>query len=171
MSRQSEAKEAEEEDAVVIYVLDPEPILFGAAALFAFSQAAYGSVPGSVEAVFRRVYVVGVGHAADSFALDGSGLDTAALRQMRRRDFPPRDHPTLMPGRGHNAAAARFVDGLVQQVIPFVEDRVLGLHPRGTGGKRQSGGATPRPRGVRRAILGASYSAVAALQVGRNQPL
>ena len=35
---------------------------------------------------------------------------------------------TLRSGRGRNAAAARFVDGIVHEVIPFVEERVLGLY-------------------------------------------
>lgn len=138
-----ENDDREEEDVVVLYVLDPEPMMFGAAALFAFAQAAYGAhAPGSVEAVFCRMHVVGVGHAAGSFGLDGGGLDTAALRRVRRRDFCARDHPAIKPGRGRNAAAARFVDGLVDEVIPFVEERVLGLHR----------GAQQRKR-VRRAIL------------------
>ena len=76
------------EDVVVLYVLDPEPLLFGAAALFAFAQAAYGSTPDSVESVFRRMHVVGVGHAAGSYGLDGAGLDTAALRQAGPHTSP-----------------------------------------------------------------------------------
>ena len=34
----------DEDEPVVLYVLDPEPVLFGAASLFAFAQAAYGRV-------------------------------------------------------------------------------------------------------------------------------
>lgn len=173
----------DDDDAVVVlYVLDPEPILFGAATLFAFAQAAYGSTPGTVESVFRRMYVVGVGHAASSFALDGSGLDTARLRQIRRRDFPPRDHPTVKPGRGVNAAATRFVDGVVHEVIPFVEHRVLRLHrssaatdaaagpPGRRGAAERETKRGRRKRRVRRAVMGASFSAVAALQMMIRHP-
>ena len=148
---------------IILYVLDPEPMLFGAAALFAYAQAPYGK-PGKAESSFQRMYVVGVGHSGGDFALDGEGFDPVALRQIRRRDFPPRDHPTFAPGRGPNANAQRFVDGLVQEVLPFVEREVLGPHGGSGGG---SSTRTPPPR---RAIIGASYSAVVALQAMLRHP-
>ncbi|CAE8667410.1 unnamed protein product, partial [Polarella glacialis] len=138
---------------LVFYVFDPEPMLFGAAALFAYGQAAYFKSlepSAGAEAAFRRLHVVGVGHAAESFGLSESGFDSQALRNLRRRDFPPFDHPAVSPGRGRNAHARRFAEGLTDEVVPFVEQHLLGLS---------------RDRTVRRCLLGASYSAVMALQV------
>ena len=143
---------AESQPPIVVYVLDPEPMLFGAAALFAYGQAPYGT-PGTAEAAYRRMYIIGVGHSDAAFSLDGDGFDPVSLRNIRRRDFPPRDHPMYSEGRNRNAHAERFVDGLVEEVIPHVEGNLLGL-------------STP----PRRAILGASYSAVAALQAMLRHP-
>ena len=56
------ARGAESQSPIVVYVLDPEPMLFGAAALFAYGQAPYGT-PGTAEAAYRHMYIVGVGHA------------------------------------------------------------------------------------------------------------
>ena len=56
---------------LMVYVLDPEPFLFGLAALFAFQAAGYYphlDEAASAEAVFQRTYVVGIGHAAAGFA-------------------------------------------------------------------------------------------------------
>ena len=148
----SESSTSEPQSPIVVYVLDPEPMLFGAAALFAYGQAPYGN-SGTAEAAYRRMYIVGVGHADAAFSLDGDGFDPVSLRNIRRRDFPPRDHPMYSEGRNRNAHAERFVDGLVEEVIPHVEGNLLGL-------------STP----PRRAILGASYSAVAALQAMLRHP-
>jgi hypothetical protein len=137
----------------VIYVLDPDPVLFGAAALFAYGRAPYAE-PGTAESAFCRMHIVGVGHAESLFSLDGDGFDKVALRHIRRRDFTPREHPMYSEGRGRNLHAERFVDGLVEEVIPYVERTILGL-------------TSIMPR---RAILGASYSAVAALQAMLRHP-
>ena len=145
-------------DALVVYVLDPEPVLFGAAALFVFGQAGYFDgccAPEDPEARFARVHVVGVGHAAEAFRLTERGFDRLRLRDHRRRDFPPFEHPTVAPGRSPNARAAAFADALVDVVAPFAERDLLGLSP----------GAP-----VRRCVLGASYSAVLALQAVLRRP-
>lgn len=140
------------ENPLVLYVLDPEPLLFGAAALFAFAQAGYfGEAEGTEEAMFRRLYVVGVGHSAGSFGLSGEGFDRFKLRSMRRRDFPPWNHPEVQPGGAANKHAHRLVSALAEEVAPFVEGRLLGLRP--TSGCQ-----------IRRCLLGASYSACVALQ-------
>ena len=77
---------------LVVYVLDPEPVLFAAACLHVFSMASYfegTSAEGDAEARYARMCVVGVGHAAEAFGLDGDGFDRLRLRDLRRRDFPP----------------------------------------------------------------------------------
>ncbi|CAE7386022.1 unnamed protein product, partial [Symbiodinium microadriaticum] len=143
-----------EEEPLVFYVLDPQPLLFGAAALFAFGQASYfANSEACPEAAFRRMYVVGVGHASEDFCLSDTGFDAQALRQLRRRDFPPRNHASILPGRGPNAHARRLVEALVDEVLPHVEKNLLGLSQ------------TPR-----RCLLGASYSAVVALQTMLLRP-
>ncbi|CAE7682445.1 unnamed protein product [Symbiodinium sp. CCMP2592] len=137
-----------EEEPLVFYVLDPQPLLFGAAALFAFGQASYfANSKACPEAAFRRMYVVGIGHASEDFCLSDTGFDAQALRQLRRRDFPPRNHASILPGREPNVHARRLVEALVDEVLPHVEKKLLGL--------------SHRPR---RCLLGASYSAVVALQ-------
>mmetsp|Transcript_35374 Transcript_35374/g.101734 ORF Transcript_35374/g.101734 Transcript_35374/m.101734 type:complete len:350 (+) Transcript_35374:43-1092(+) len=155
--RKHAAKDAADHP-LILYVLDPEPLLFGMAALFSYAQAGYYPMAeGNAEAQFRRLFVVGVGHSSSSFALDAEGFDSTKLRNVRRRDFPPWDHPAIRPGGGSNPCAARFVEGLVDEVIPYVEGQLLGLRP---------GAATPE----RRCLMGASYSAVVALQVMLARP-
>lgn len=142
---------------IILYVLDPDPLLFGAAALFAYAQAGYyASNTTHSESVYRRMIVVGVGHSAETISLDSEGFDAPTLRNMRRRDFPPQMHPTLDASRGPNAHAARFADGLCDAVIPFVESKLLDLPP----------GASP----PRRALLGASYSGSLQLQAMMRRP-
>lgn len=97
--------------------------------------------------------MVGVGHASEDFCLSDTGFDAQALRQLRRRDFPPRNHASILPGRGPNAHARRLVEALVDEVLPHVEKNLLGLSQ------------TPR-----RCLLGASYSAVVALQTMLLRP-
>jgi hypothetical protein len=140
---------------IILYVLDPEPILFGAAALHAFAGSTYyRSAPLVVpESLYHRLYIVGVGHAPEEFT-DGRGIDAPALRQLRRRDFPPVDHPSVRPGGRLNARARRFSTELARAVFPHVE-AFLEL-------------GTPRP--AHRALLGASYSAVLALQTLYHAP-
>ena len=139
--------EEEEAAVVVVYVLDPEPMLFGAATLFAFARAtraAAGGVQGTDPAggVFRsRMVIVGVGRAGGGFGLSGAGLDVRALDAMREAD----------------ALGERFVAGLVDEVIPFVEARVLGFVP----------GRSPP---VRRALLGHGFSALAAVRAMIHRP-
>eukprot|EP00439_Symbiodinium_sp_Y106_P043445 s1459_g5.t1 len=95
-----------EEEPLIFYVLDPQPLLFGSAALFAFGQASYFANSNACpEAAFRRMYVVGVGHASEDFCLSETGFDAQALRQLRRRDFPPRNHASILPGREPNVHA------------------------------------------------------------------
>lgn len=150
---------AVEESPLILYVLDPEPLLFGAAALFAAAQAGYfPDNQGIEEAQFRQLFVVGVGHAAESFGLDAEGFDKDKLRNLRRRDFPPENHKAIRAGGGPNLCAKRFVEDLVDKVMPYVESNLLGLRPD----------ACVRSR---RCLLGASYSAVIALQVLLARPL
>ena len=139
--------------AVVLYVLDPEPVLFGVAALFTYGTSGYFPAAATPEATFRRLHVVGIGHAAGAFSAGAQGWDNATLRQLRRREFPPFEHPSIRAGRAPNACATRFAQGLADHVLPHVEQRLLGLETR-----------------PRRALLGASYSAVMALQVLLRRP-
>ena len=139
---------------LLLYVLDPEPLLYATAALFAYTQAAYyptATEHAGPEATFRRLYVVGVGHARREWGADGGGFEAAALRQLRRRWLPPFDHPSIQPGRAPNACAARLAAALGANVAPHVERRLLGL---------PAGAVVPSQR----ALLGASYSSVLALQ-------
>uniref|UniRef100_A0A7S0IYB2 Uncharacterized protein n=1 Tax=Calcidiscus leptoporus TaxID=127549 RepID=A0A7S0IYB2_9EUKA len=136
---------------VLLYVLDPEPILFGLAALFAYQASGYNQraeEASCAEALFHRMIVVGVGHDRADYSVGSWGWDAEALRQLRRRDFPPSDHPSVRSGNGTNAHAARLAAALSTHVVPFVEHKLLAL-------------ATPP---AVRALLGASYSAVLALQ-------
>ena len=151
-----DAREGNEGPDLFLYVLDPQPILFGAAALFAYGQANYFKGEDGDEAAFRRMHVVGVGHARESFGLSESGFESKALRDIRRRDFPPFVHHTLLqqPGRVRNPHAHRFATTLVDDIVPFVEQS-LGVNS-----------ATPPIR----CLLGASYSAVMALQVLQARP-
>jgi len=135
---------------LVVYVLDPEPIMFGVASIFAYAQAGY--FPDSVgqeEAAFRRLHIVGVGHPAEAYDLDAEGFDRTALRYFRRRDFPPRVRKDIEPGGGRNKHAQRLVGAFSGTVAPFVESELLGFNA---------------DAGVQRALIGASYSAVVALQ-------
>lgn len=143
-------------DALILFVLDPEPVLFGVAALHSYSGTGYfAQVLDAPEAAYRRLYVVGVGHSRESFASsaggsDGIPWDAAALRALRRRDFPPLDHPAIRQGKGRNAHAKRLAEAFASTIFPHVEVELLGL------------GRDARPR---RALLGASYSSTLALQV------
>ena len=76
--------------------------------------------------------------------------NAAALRALRRRDFPPLDHPAIRQGKGRNAHAKRLAEAFASTIFPHVEVELLGL------------GRDARPR---RALLGASYSSTLALQV------
>lgn len=143
---------------VILYVLDPEPILFGAAALFAYGQVGYyPSDTTHSESVYRRMVVVGVGHCAEAFSGDSEGFDSAALRTVRRRDFPPQNHPAIIDdGRGPNVSAKRFIEGICDEVVPYVESELLGL--------------TIKESPPRRALIGASYSGAFALQALIRRP-
>ena len=143
----------------VLYVLDPEPVLFGAACLHVYAGSGYfaAAPEASAERGFRRLHVVGIGHAREAFAATASGWDAPALRALRRRDLPPLEHHSIAPGRGRNAAAARLVDGILTQVFDHAERTLLGLGCRGT----------QRPM---RCLLGASYTASLALQVLLRAP-
>ena len=138
-------------DALILYVLDPEPVLFGVAALHSYSGTGYfAKVLDAPEASYRRLYVVGVGHSRELFGSSAAGWDSAALRTVRRRDFPPLDHPAIRPGNGRNAHSKRLAEAFASTIFPHVETELLGL----------TGDARPR-----RALLGASYSSTLALQV------
>lgn len=141
--------------AIVVYVLDPAPSLFGLVASTIFAQAAYSgnlAATRSPEAAYRRMHCVGVGFASESYKLSAAGMDNGILRDMRRRHFPPFVHPSHGEGRQRNAYAARLAQSLGSFVVPLVEGESLGI----------SSSAGQRPR---RCLLGASYSAVLALQV------
>ena len=172
----------------VLYVLDPEPVLFGAACLHVYAGSGYfaGAPETAAESSFRSLAVIGIGHAREAFASTASGWDATALRSLRRRDLPPIEHPSIAPGRHANPSAARLVDGILTHVFDYVEQTLLGL------GDRAAKGATTRPRRrcsadpnpnsdpdpdpkpnpgrPRRALLGASYTASLALQVLLRDP-
>ena len=137
--------------AIVLYILDPEPVLFGAACLHCYAGTGYfqASAESEPESAFRRIFVVGVGHARSDYSADGNGWDSTKLRSLRRRDLPPCDHPMIRSGRGLNDAAVRLASSLAERVFPYVEGTLLGLQ------------APPE----RRALLGASYTACLARQV------
>ena len=143
-------------DAIVLYVLDPEPVLFGAAALHCYAGCGYFASGRGPEAAFHRLYVVGIGHEASSFSAGPTGWDSSALRNLRRRDFPPLTHPALTPGcaRVPNPSAQRLATALGETVFPHVETEILGL------------AAAPQHR----VLLGSSYTAVLALQVLLHAP-
>ena len=143
-------------DVLILYVLDPEPSLFGAAALHAYSGSGYyaSAPPSAPEARYRRIVVVGVGHARESYGADGRGWDATQLRSMRRRDYPPYDHPAITPGRQLNAHAARLSSAFASVIFPHVERALLGLS------------GPP----ARRALLGSSYTGSLALQVLLRSP-
>ena len=144
-------------DCIVLYVLDPEPVLFGAACLHCYAGAGYyARVPTtSAEGGFRCTHVVGIGHSVgSSFAADAVSWDGPALRNLRRRDFPPCNHPTVDPSRQPNACSRRLAGELAATVFPHVEAKLLGLDGRP----------------ATRALLGSSYSAVLALQTMLHAP-
>ena len=150
----AKAPEAPSHGDIVLYVLDPEPILFGAACLHAYAGAGYyGSAQFVPEHLYRRLHIVGIGHAATSYSANEKTWDTRQLRDLRRRDFPPRNHPANDPERGHNLRSANFATCLCQEIFPFVENELLGLR------------IPPGGLGVKRVLLGASYSAALALQM------
>jgi len=140
-----------DESLLILYVLDPEPSLFGAAALHAYSGSGYfASAPEAApEARYRRLCVVGVGHAREAYGANARGWDAPALRALRRRDYPPYDHAAITPGHALNAHAARLASAFATSIFPHVEGELLGL----------------RVPPARRALLGASYTATLALQV------
>lgn len=146
---------------LVVYILDPEPVLFGGCSSFSYMQACSFSKlpPGNYpEAEFRRMILVGIGHHHDYFRLDAQGYDADDLRWHRRRDFPPWTHPVFLEGtpgqneRPRNEKAQFFVDRLAQ-FIPRFEEEKLGIRSR-----------------PRRGILGASYTGVVALNMMINYP-
>lgn len=141
---------------LVLYVFDPEPVLFGAAALHAYAGSGYFTSGRGPEAAFHRLYIVGIGHHPDAFAAGPSGWDGPGLRNLRRRDLPPLTHPALNPGQARvpNPAAQRLSTALATSVFPHVEMQLLGL----------------RYRPQVRAALGASYTAVLALQILLHAP-
>lgn len=143
-------------EAIVLYVFDPEPVLFGAAALHCYAGCGYFTSGRGAEAAFQRLYVVGIGHDPSEFAAGPNGWDGPALRNLRRRDLPPLTHPALTPGQARvpNPAAQRLATALASTVFPHIETELLGL-----GGRPQV-----------RAALGASYTAVLALQVLLHAP-
>ena len=143
-------------NAIVLYVLDPEPVLFGAAALHCYAGSGYFTSGRGPEAAFHRLYVVGVGPEPSAFSASPSGWDGPALKHLRRRDLPPLQHPAVHPGcaRVPNSAAQRLSTALASKVFPHVEQQLLGL--------------TAPPQ--RRALLGSSYTAVLALQVLLHAP-
>ena len=140
-----------DESVLILYVLDPEPSLFGAAALHAYSGSGYfASAPEAApEARYRRLCVVGIGHAREAYGANARGWDAPALRVLRRRDYPPYDHAAITPGHALNAHAARLASAFATSIFPHVERELLGL----------------RVPPARRALLGASYTATLALQV------
>ena len=141
--------------STVLYVLDPEPILFGACCLHTYAGAGYfANAPSDApESVFRHLHIVGIGHAVAAYGADERSWDSNRLRALRRRDFPPCDHPTNNPARGENANSRRLATALATHVFLHVESNLL---PQSATGGEPS---------VRRALLGSSYSAVLALQV------
>ena len=92
---------------LVLYVLDPEPVLFGAACLAVYAGSGYYATvaPDTPESRYERIHVVGIGHARDSFAATPLGWDAPALRTLRRRDFPP--WTTLLSRRGGSRTRTR----------------------------------------------------------------
>jgi pimeloyl-ACP methyl ester carboxylesterase len=80
--------------------------------------------------------------------------DGPALRNLRRRDFPPCNHPTNDSSRHPNAHSERLARALGARVFPHVESALLGL--------------SARP--AARALVGSSYSAALALQVLLHDP-
>lgn len=143
-------------EPLILYVFDPEPVLFGAAALHCYAGSGYFTSGRGPEAAFHRLYIVGIGHDPSSFAAGPSGWDGPGLRNLRRRDLPPLTHPALTPGQARvpNPAAQRLATALASAVFPHVETKLLGL------------GSRPQVR----AALGASYTAVLALQIMLHAP-
>ncbi len=136
-------------EQIVVYVLDPEPALFAAATLFVYAQSGYyaSTGPEHCESAFPSMSVVGVGHARQDYSSTSAGWDAAALRQLRRRDFPPFGHPSVQPVRGPNPHAARLACALADTIAPHAERELLALK---------------RPVKCR-ALLGSSYSGTLAL--------
>ena len=73
--------------AIVLYVLDPEPILFGAVCLQCYAGAGYyaSAAPDAPESSYRRLHVVGVGHRTADYGADARMWDGPRLRNLRRR--------------------------------------------------------------------------------------
>ena len=143
--------QADDRRALILYVLDPEPSLFAAACVHIYAGSGYyANAPAdSPEARYGRVHIVGVGHSREAFSADANGWDAASLRYLRRRDFPICNHPSVLAGRGPNLHAQRLAAAFSTTIFPFAEAH-LGI----------SDGD-----GVSRALLGASYTSVLALQV------
>lgn len=145
---------------MVVYILDPEPVFFGGCSCFSYMQACSFSKlpPGSyAEAEFRRITLVGIGHHHSYYGLGAEGYEADNLRWYRRRDFPPWTHKVFLEGgagaeRPRNDKAQAFIDR-VAHFIPRFEEEHLGIRGR-----------------PRRGILGASYSAVVALNMMINYP-
>ena len=143
---------ASEAEAFVLYVLDPEPILFGAACLACYAGGGYFASAHSdaPERVFHNLHVVGIGHRSADFSANPRSWDVAGLRDLRRRDFPPHNHPSRDPTRQANEHSRRLASALSELVFAHAERQLLGLDRQHVAG---------------RALLGASYSAALALQV------
>ena len=118
----------------VLYVLDPEPELFHVAAMHMYSRFGYENDPTSSKySQLRRCAIVGVGHHPDSFRATDQGWDIPALRELRRRDYWKEYQ--------------HFLNTLVDTVVPFAEEVVLGREPT-------------RESFAKRALLGSSLSGV-----------
>ena len=168
--------------AIVLYVLDATPCLFGLVASYVYAQAGYYATAddAAAEAGYRALHIVGIGYRPADFGCEPlAAFDAVALRELRRRDLPPRVHPTRVKAhaaeRAPNAHAARFV-GALRGAIPQAAEaalglrhghRAVGLSADGPGARADGGGAGARP--VRRCVLGASYSASLALQLLERQ--
>lgn len=149
---QSSAVEGNE---LILYVLDDEPVLFGAAVLYAYAGAGYYRTASADtdEAGFSRLHVVGIGFEASAYSSTAEGFDGAQLRSLRRRHFPPCEHPSNNPDRPPNPYSRRLALELANIVFPYAEKQL---------------GLSCRP--ATRALLGSSYSAVLALQVLLHAP-
>ena len=80
-------------------------------------QATYfRDYPETPEAQLANMHVVGVGHHGSEFGLTDQTWDGPQLRALRRRDFPPYNHPAVTQGHGVNLCAKRLVEILVDQV-------------------------------------------------------
>lgn len=138
--------------ATVLYVLDPEPILFGAACLAAYAGAGYyaSARDDAPEAAFKSMFVIGIGHRAADCSANETTWDSVKLRDLRRRDFPPHNHPSRDSTRKPNLHSQRLAEAMSERLFTHIERDLLHLDSGEVGA---------------RTLLGASYSAALALQV------